>query len=323
MRAFIKPYMAISVCFSLIVPTAHAEFSELIVLGDSLEDTGNFALIDGEFSAPYRATALSNGPLFIEHTADALNMPLSPSRHVIGEVGGTNFSVIGATALITEEFSNMPSQVQALLDSKNYELPSDALYFIAFGANDVVPEVIQFGLSNKGLSDIRTLFNHINLTAQAIASQTAVLIQHGARNIVVSQVPDFGVTPLVKGTSSDPVENALAAAIASFAAFWFNLSMEVHLSIYKTQLAVMTFFGDPGKLVVFDAFNASQQIENLNLPYADFGCLAPDQVTFHPACDNGTNLEGFAFVDARHPSAVVSELFGDALLDLINRHFPN
>src|SRR4051794_16407375 len=53
-------------------------FEAMVVLGDSLSDTGN-------------AGRFSNGPVWVEGLARALNVPLRPSRE-----GGSNFAVGGA-----------------------------------------------------------------------------------------------------------------------------------------------------------------------------------------------------------------------------------
>ena len=55
-------------------------FSALVVLGDSLSDNGN-------------AGRFSNGPVWVEHLAEALGLELRPSR-----LGGTNHAVGGARA---------------------------------------------------------------------------------------------------------------------------------------------------------------------------------------------------------------------------------
>ena len=56
-------------------------FTALIVFGDSLSDNGN-------------AGRFSNGPVWVEHLAKNLALPLRPSR-----AGGTNHAVGGARAV--------------------------------------------------------------------------------------------------------------------------------------------------------------------------------------------------------------------------------
>src|SRR3954454_23907956 len=57
---------------------AEPAFKAVVVLGDSLSDTGN-------------AGRFSNGPVWVEALAGALNVPLRPTRE-----GGSNFAVAGA-----------------------------------------------------------------------------------------------------------------------------------------------------------------------------------------------------------------------------------
>src|SRR5687767_14594773 len=64
-------------------------FERIIVLGDSLSDTGNFFELSGGFPPPpYFEGRASNGRLWVEYLADGFGMSIP---------AGDNFAVYGAT----------------------------------------------------------------------------------------------------------------------------------------------------------------------------------------------------------------------------------
>jgi phospholipase/lecithinase/hemolysin len=80
-RRRILQVMLLSGMLASAVPARAEIFTELVVFGDSLSDTGN-------------AGRFSNGPVWVEHLAKSLGLPLRPSR-----AGGTNHAVGGARAV--------------------------------------------------------------------------------------------------------------------------------------------------------------------------------------------------------------------------------
>src|SRR5512134_270618 len=86
--------LLVMMCLAPSVVTAHP-FTSLVVIGDSLSDSGRaYALSDGFYppSPPY-AQRFSNGPVAAEYLAAALGLPLLPAS----SPGGTNYAVGGAT----------------------------------------------------------------------------------------------------------------------------------------------------------------------------------------------------------------------------------
>src|SRR5262245_65983712 len=68
-------------------------FSEVIVFGDSISDTGNGYIFTGGFAAgpPYFDGRFSNGPVWVEALAQELGLPVpTPSLN-----GGTNYAIGG------------------------------------------------------------------------------------------------------------------------------------------------------------------------------------------------------------------------------------
>src|SRR5262249_22192134 len=74
--------MAVLVAASLVLSAASAAaYSQLIIFGDSLSDTGNAFLGTGQTippSPPYFQGHFSNGPVWVERLAEALDLDASP-----------------------------------------------------------------------------------------------------------------------------------------------------------------------------------------------------------------------------------------------------
>src|SRR5918997_5204679 len=93
-------------------------FESLIVLGDSLSDTGN-------------AGRFSNGPVWVEHVAERIGARLRPS----GE-GGTNYAVGGARARGGP--TDLRAQADAFLSAWRGQLDPTTLYIVYGGGNDLL-----------------------------------------------------------------------------------------------------------------------------------------------------------------------------------------
>ncbi len=92
----ILSYSLIAVLLATTECVAHAAsptYDNLIVFGDSYCDVGNiFALTGGaEPAAPYYNGRFSNGPIWLDHVAGFLGVPLKASA-----LGGTDYAFGGA-----------------------------------------------------------------------------------------------------------------------------------------------------------------------------------------------------------------------------------
>src|SRR5271168_4491898 len=89
--------------------TAHAAaptYDALFVFGDSYCDVGNiFALTKGaEPPAPYYNGRFSNGPIWVDHVAGFLGVPLKASA-----LGGTDYAFGGAWVTEPKSVTGVPS----------------------------------------------------------------------------------------------------------------------------------------------------------------------------------------------------------------------
>ena len=120
----IRPY-SLAIAALIISGAGHlhvqgATFTDLVVFGDSLSDTGN----EHDFrngvvpqSPPYFQGRNSNGPLWVEHLASELGIPVP----VASRLGGNNFAYGGAQtgngASTNNGVPNVGSQIAEFLDA--------------------------------------------------------------------------------------------------------------------------------------------------------------------------------------------------------------
>jgi phospholipase/lecithinase/hemolysin len=148
-----------------ITPPAGAEapFSEIIVFGDSISDTGNAFLgfLGGGVAAapPYVGGNFSNGPVWVEVLADELGLP----RPAPSLVGGTNYAWGGAETAYEFSFFGTPSvgiQIESFLTDRGFT--GDELIVVAAGSNDLIWQPP----FSPGLV-VRNLSEHISVLAGA------------------------------------------------------------------------------------------------------------------------------------------------------------
>jgi phospholipase/lecithinase/hemolysin len=156
-------------------PLYAGPYSEIVVFGDSLSDTGNYATryIDQVLPPPYDGGRWSNGPVWVEILAERLGLQLPvDSSH-----GGTNYAWGGGTTGSIAGSVNMDVQLQRFLQSRQ---PSENELFIVWGgANDFF-----LGQTNP-LAPVGKLTNIISQLTQA-----------GAKNFLVVNLPErIGIYP--------------------------------------------------------------------------------------------------------------------------------
>jgi len=279
-------------------------FSSLFVFGDSLSDTGNLALIspaDGPNPAkgPYDGGRFSNGPLWVEGLAAGLGLAGKAAPVLLG---GNNYAFAGARTGSGGSPPGVLAQAAGLWGPgyAPWGLPAhlsadpNALYVVVGGGND--------------MRDARSLYTGMtpaDVTAHAAAAAAAIanlantigyLASRGAKNILISTLPNLGFTP----------EAALLGltAASSDVSTWFNndilglMNFGAGLGLHMNLLDMAALGRD------IQAHPGSFGITNTSLPCAGFD-FAPIP---------GTSCSASAFSDVLHPSALVHSLFAQAAL---------
>jgi len=301
--------LLVSVLF--LAPSARANsFSDLIVFGDSLSDGGNVAaflfppvgnfsptknsdISDNSYIAgpPSEFGVYSNGPVWSQQVAARLGVSALPAA----VPGGTNFAVGGAETRLEipdPSVGNVasPSLVtQASFFIKNYPVPSNALYVVQGGGNNI----IRLLTGPTSPTDAA-----VQLEALAYASDIVGIVNGlkgvGAKHIIVWNVPDAGLVPFAKASGD------MAKATATAVSMGFNSALALGLA------------GEGPDVKIFDAFGA-------------FDDFATDPAKYQltnvaDACGNPTLVKlcgsNPLFWDGLHPTTYAHQLLADRFLAL-------
>lgn len=304
-------YLSLSamVCFStlLALPAparAQRAIQPIVVFGDSLSDTGNAFTFTKASSTPpdFGLDALlvpsypyargghhfTNGATWIEQLA----RPLGSSRSVQPAFASANpyamnFAIATVRARQDGVNPSLSFLVSTFLERTGGVAPSDALYVIEVGGNDVRDALVVAQAGGNPLPILQA-------TATAIANNIATLYAAGARKFLVWNVPDVGLTPAVR----------LIDAQFPGAAAGATLLTKTYDNLYFAP-ALASVSGLPGiALVPFDAFAlitaiaadpAAFGLVNVTAP-----CVTPDDPPF--TCERP---DLYLFWDGIHPTTAV------------------
>ncbi len=275
--------------FVLTASTVHAITapSSLVVFGDSLSDTGNrFALEGGNFpGAPYFNGQFSNGPTYAGVLADSLGVSSLNSL-----AGGTNYAVGGAEINTYDGSLTPPTtgatvvppltrQVDTFLESTNGVADPEALYVVLGGGNDLRT------LAAGGTIDI-------SQSASSLAGIVSDLSDAGANNILVSNLPNLGLTPEAQAGGEN------GAALATAITVLLNNEIESALGDLELEL--------DANVMMFDLFGVTNEI--VSNPGA-FGLSNATDACFQGATGAVcANPDEYFFWDQFHPSAATHEI---------------
>ncbi|HTM28670.1 MAG TPA: autotransporter domain-containing protein [Rhodanobacter sp.] len=194
---------------------AAANFSQVIVFGDSLSDDGNISLATAPTVQPPLRFTTNPGTLGIEHVASHFGFTLQPSL-----LGGTDFAWGGAGVLTNSPGTpaavpTLTSQVGAYLAGGTVD--SHALYSIWGGANDIF-----YAATSAGAAATAQQLIAQNIAAQIAQLQGAGLpqVQIDALLPQITQAVTAAVTQQVQaaaGVSSLMTAEQAQAAIGAAA----------------------------------------------------------------------------------------------------------
>jgi outer membrane lipase/esterase len=195
---------------SIAAQAATPSYDVLYVFGDSYCDVGNlFAATDGADPAPpYYMGRFSNGPIWLDHAAGFLGVPLTPSL-----LGGTDYAFGGAWVTEPESVTQIPSvpqQVDLYLSQHEGKADPNALYILEGGGNDIL---------DTTTGSPETLGLHI---AEGLAASELLLRKAGARHFVIPDLFNVGLLPAAAGN----VKFAKAASAAADSSLDILLAVE-------------------------------------------------------------------------------------------------
>lgn len=297
--------------------TAKAKtFGDLYIFGDSISDMGNLASVEGRLPGPFFKNRKSNGRLAVEVLAEMLGADVNASFHLTGPPAGTNFAVDGARARdVTRDDrleTDLLEQIDAFLADNNHVAPSDALYLLFIGSNDVRDAIFAAINSRPDVADMI-----INDAVDSIGNNVLELAAAGARFVMVVNAADVGSAPLTKIFAGEVGGGEAIIALATEMSRMFNVRLSDRLGEIKKSDAV--------DIVEFDLFIFFQEIltnqKALGFTNAEDPCFFWEVIelkgTFHPGCDAENNIDAFIFFDELHPTARVHERAGRAFFSLV------
>jgi outer membrane lipase/esterase len=315
MRRFISAVFVLALSGA----TAHAGlFSQFVVFGDSLSDTGNAYLgSGGALPAPPLYTALPGGlGRFTDGPDTSPAGTLGGIWHevlagLMGEpvatpflIGGTNYAIGGAQVLadVPTPFGTIPSlssQVGLYLSTAPGNMADpNALYIFWGGANDLYT-ALESGESAAQIASTET-----NMVA-SLGADIGTLAALGAKNFLWLNLPQLATTP--RGRAD------LVGASPSVAAAFTNASTNFAADITSETAVLETLLGV--KIADVDIYGLYQNI--INNPAA-FGYT---NVT-DPAQGLNVNPDQYLFWDlASHPTTTGHILIAEAADAAINGTF--
>ncbi len=176
-------------------------FSDVVVFGDSLSDSGNAALANG---LPAGNSFTTNpDPVWAEIVAEAFGASGSNSL-----AGGPNYAFAGAcvnpaTPCTQDIVPTVTEQIDSHLSARGGSADPNALYAVWGGANDV---------ADSALNDTPNALGHVLAAADAAVAQVRRLREAGARIVVVSNVPDISLAPYA--VNQGPLAQGALGALA-------------------------------------------------------------------------------------------------------------
>lgn len=271
-------------------------YSELVILGDSLSDTGNHpaAILGAPY--PYYKNRISNGPVAVDVLAQILGLDADHSGFIFSNGSGSNYAVSGANAAGSEAH-DLSAQLSAMLVSRPAILDDQALYLLIIGGNDIRDSSV-LGSYAQGV-------NAVNQAADSISAAVQKLMLRGAKSILVSNAPDISTLP----ETAERAKNK--AWLVSRAA---QLSRDFNFRL-KQQLDALGV--SKGRHIMrYDLYAQFNDIVNNPSRYGftntDEACFEYSPYSFHPQC----HFDRFVFFDSIHPTAKSHELLGRGLAEV-------
>lgn len=276
---------------------------QLFVFGDSLSDAGNlFQVSRGRIpsSPPYANGRFTNGPIWIETVGEQfqLNPTLLSSlsrRSPEIPADGINFALGGATSgnfnLQDGTLPGLPHQLNAFLRRlQGRPANTKALYVVWIGGNDYIGETSS-GSLNLSLT--------VSQTIAHITGALESLLQAGAVDILVFNLPDLGKTPFGLAnnssylTSLTQLHNRLLSQVLPILSQKYPSS---YLQLVDVNTMLNTIIQDPSS---FGLTNVTTACLNVTTSVV---CSNPDQ---------------YLFWDDLHPTRVGHRLIAQTALQVL------
>jgi phospholipase/lecithinase/hemolysin len=292
---------ALAVC--VVASTAWAKPKlEVVVIGDSLSDSGNLYLLTGRaFPPPPYVERFSNGPIWAEYFIERLGLNLDDldDRAYGGAftgvielpVGGlpvefSNYNSYHYWDILSPDLPGVQEEVDSLLADHHNRLNPQALYVVWAGAND-------FFAALDSQTELDAILAMLAQAAQNTADTVRRLSEAGAKHFAVANLPDIGLTPFGQSQGAEKITPLVA---------YFNEILWKALDALPRKCAKT--------LVKLNAFTALQEV--VAKP-GDYGLV--DVTTPCIVLGEGRDCSDYLFWDAVHPTTAGHALFAERFRD--------
>ena len=305
-----------SLVIGLQLPATAATFTEINFFGDSLLDQGNlFNATSFPPSPPYFEGRFSNGKIVSDVLAEELDLnPILVTQLATTiPTEGVNFAVGGATTGANNvggsPLFGLEGQIASFANLTNIQ-PADpnGLYVLWAGANDY----------NEVFFNPDSLTVSIEQLPDQVTSNLSDAVQSlydlGARNFLVPNLPDLGITPFADFLDEFNPNIAISTQLSNLTTAHNNL-LEVKLtelddSLSETNISLL----DANALLSDIITNPS----SFGISDLDNSCLTNFQpgFMFDGIC---SNPDEFLFWDNIHPTAAVHQLIAEEALEVLQQ----
>jgi phospholipase/lecithinase/hemolysin len=245
---------------SIAAQAATPAYDSLIVFGDSYCDVGNLYLATSgaEAAPPYYNMRFSNGPIWVDHVAGFLGVPLTPSI-----LKGTDFAFGGAWVTQPASITGVPSipqQIETYLAATGGKADPNALYILEGGGNDIL---------NTTTGSADALGHEI---ARGIVDSESLLSWAGARHFVIPNLFNVGLLPAAAGNTAF----AQAASVATNK--WIDILLEPEYFQWNVHILRLDVFSLLGAVVTDPTHFGFTDIKDPC--YVTVVCADPDHTFF-------------------------------------------
>ena len=260
---------------------AAATYDAIYVFGDSYCDVGNIFIATGgaEPAAPYYNGRFSNGPIWIEHVAGGMGLPMAPAL-----AGGTDYAFGGAFATAPQSIPgggtipSVPEQVGLYLSQHGGKADPNALYVIEGGGNDILD-------ATGGSPDALGL-----QIATALAESELLLRRAGAKHFVIPNLFNVGLIPAGQANAT------------------FDLAAVTAANKYLNEFLALEDLLEGIQILRLDVFSLVQSLETDPTHYGFTNVTTPCLTT--TICSDPDHT---FFWDTHHPTEFGQDMFAVTL----------
>lgn len=300
----------------------------VVVLGDSLSDTGNLTLLTGGLLPPSplydppRQQRYADGNIWTDAFASALGLTLNnvtvgatapmgngfvDNYAISGTLSGT-YQLLGGS----DDINNFVDVVNAALGDPVQGVPGFAqqLGFYQFvGVDPDATHIIWAGANDLLYADILTPPDAATVPEQAALNIKNALLNlnaSGVEHLIVANLPDLGKTPFADGDQVAPIVSPTPAELTALTKA-FNQALDVVLADVPFMVGLVDIYA------LVEA--ATTDPASFGFTNIDDACI--DVTTLATSC---VNPEEYVFWDDLHPTsaahAFIAEQFVQAAVPL-------